>query len=90
MICAHAKTLLCMLNGLIFSKINKLISVQCHIGEACGEGTLIVLQDQLEAKHFQYSCYNIYGDLNDESQLEDLSLCASHIVNATQKGTVQY
>ena len=56
------------------------------IGEACGEGTLIELQDLLQSKKFEYSCYNIYGDLNDEKQSTYLSMCASHVVRAIQKG----
>lgn len=56
------------------------------LGEACGQGSLAHLRDLLELKNISCSCYNIYGDLNDESQTESLSVCASHIVNATQQG----
>ena len=60
--------------------------IMLFIGEACGQGSLITLQNLLESKQFTYSCYNIYGDLNDVSQMNSLVLCTSHIVNATQQG----
>ena len=54
-------------------------------GEACGKGTLNDLQDILENKSFQYTCYNVYGDVNNDNH-SALTDCLSHIIRAAQEG----
>ncbi len=63
-----------------------MILYKCFIGEACGEGSLIELKNVLLAKQFQYSCYDIYGDLSDPDQKNDLIQSAVQIILAIKNG----
>ena len=61
--------------------------MSCYTGESCGEGTLATLKNKVNERNFAYSCYDIFGDLNDESMLQTISVCASKIITAVQQGT---
>ena len=56
------------------------------LGEACGQGSLIELENRVVSQRFKYSCYNIYGDLNDPNQKNYIIDCATKIITATKKG----
>ena len=55
-------------------------------GESCGKGTLVTLEKKIKARNLKFSCYDIFGDPTDASQVQQLSVCASKIVTAEQKG----
>ena len=57
-------------------------------GESCGKGTLVKLQERIRAQNLKFSCYDIFGNPTVMSQVENLSVCASKIITAKQKGTV--
>jgi len=58
-------------------------------GESCGEGTLVTLKNTLNDKNLEYTCYNVFGDLMDESQTQDLSIWSSKIITAEQEGNFE-
>ena len=60
------------------------------LGEACGQGSLIELENLVKAKRLKYSCYNIYGDLNDPNQKNYLIDCATKIITAIKKGKLSF
>ena len=55
-------------------------------GESCGVGTLVTLENMIRAKNLKYSCYDVFGDPRDMSQVQALSTCASKIIRAVQGG----
>lgn len=55
-------------------------------GESCGSGTIKDLQSAVEMKGLMYSCYDVFGDPQDSSSVQDLSTCASKIITAEQQG----
>ena len=57
-------------------------------GESCGNGTLMALQKRIVEQNLKFSCYDIFGNPTMTSQVEQLSLCASKIITATQNGMV--
>ena len=72
------------------SAVNDVVILVVHRrgqGEACGEGTLMTLQNGLEDRGFDHTCYNIYGDPMDEQQLSALTNCTVDIITAVQEGT---
>ena len=57
-----------------------------HAGESCGEGTLITLKEEINARSLSYSCYDVFGDPTNQTQVQDLSICTSKIITAVQQG----
>ena len=57
-------------------------------GESCGEGTLVTLRQLLEAKGFEYSCYDVFGDPRNSLDIPALRDCAVDIITAAQQGTL--
>ena len=55
-------------------------------GESCGMGSLVTLQERIVERNLKFSCYDIFGNPTMTSQVEQLSLCASKIITATQNG----
>ena len=60
--------------------------MHAHIGESCGTGTLMTLQGMVRERNLSYSCYDVFGDLDDNSKVQELSACASRIIVAEQQG----
>ena len=58
-----------------------------NTGESCGEGSIETLQSRISDNNLEYSCYDVFGDPTDQSQWQDLSVCASKIITAVQQGT---
>lgn len=45
-----------------------------------------MLQSQVIEKKLNFSCYDVFGDPKDTSQVQDLSACATRIISAVQQG----
>ena len=57
-----------------------------YVGESCGNGqTLADLRQRVGERKLKYSCYDVFGDPKDQSQWNDLSICASRIITAEQQ-----
>ena len=59
-------------------------------GESCGKGTVATLENRIRARNLDFSCYDIFGDPTITSQVEELSVCASKIITATQNGMFSF
>jgi len=46
----------------------------------------VELQNRFIAENVTSTCYNIYGDINDPSQLSGLTECAVDIISNVQQG----
>ena len=57
-------------------------------GESCGNGTLVTLQERIMEQNLKFSCYDIFGNPKETSQVEKLSACASKIITPLQNGMV--
>ena len=47
---------------------------------------MITLKEEINARNLLYSCYDVFGDPTDQSQVQDLSICTSMIITAVQRG----
>ena len=57
-------------------------------GESCGKGTVMTLQERILDRNLKFSCYDIFGNPTVNSQVEELSTCASKIITAKQNGVL--
>ena len=75
------------LPNLMPPRVSKIVVLDVHekqVGEACGEGSLVTLDEILDMRGFNHSCYNVYGDPMTEPSA--LSNCTLHIIAAIQQG----
>ena len=59
-------------------------------GDSCGNGTLVTLQERIRKQNLKFSCYDIFGNPTETSQVEVLSACASKIITPLQNGISTY
>ena len=60
---------------------------QMQMGEACGEGTLVMLDEMLDMRGFEHRCYNVYGNpMGNMMEISALGDCILDIIAAIQMG----
>ena len=60
---------------------------QMQMGEACGEGTLVMLDEMLDGRGFEHRCYNVYGNpMGNMMEISALGDCTLDIIAAIQMG----
>ena len=75
------------LPNLMPPRVSEIVVLDVHemqVGEACGEGSLVTLDEILDMRGFNHSCYNVYGDPMTEPSA--LSNCTLLIIAAIQQG----
>ena len=68
-------------------RVSEVVVLDVHekqVGEACGEGSLVTLDEILDMRGFNHRCYNVYG--NPMTEPSALSNCTLHIIAAIQQG----
>ena len=70
--------------------VSEVIALNVHrmqLGEACGEGSLVMLDEVLDMRGFGHRCYNVYGNpMGNMTEVSALGDCILDIIAAIQMG----